>query len=78
MNSLTMKPVLAIILLIVVARECESVAKLSARIVGGVVKDISLRPFQVALEITRGSKQHLCGGSLLKLKTVLTAAHCVL
>lgn len=75
MNSLTISPVLAIILLIV-ARECESLPQLSARIVGGAEKDISLRPYQVAVLTSKGGDNYLCGGSLITYGHVLTAGHC--
>lgn len=43
------------------------------RIVGGFEIDISDAPHQVSLQ-SRGS--HICGGSIISAKWVLTAAHC--
>ncbi|KAK3104192.1 hypothetical protein FSP39_025166, partial [Pinctada imbricata] len=50
----------------------------SGRIVNGVDSDAGQWPWQVSLQYNnRGSYTHICGGSLIDNKWVLTAAHCV-
>jgi trypsin len=46
------------------------------RIVGGEPADIRDYPWQVALSIKSSGGTYLCGGSILRPKWLLTAAHC--
>lgn len=46
------------------------------RIVGGEKTDIKQHPWQVALDIKIGDRNHFCGGSIIADRWVLTAAHC--
>lgn len=47
------------------------------RIVGGEAIDITLRPYMVSLNVFyKGAYEHVCGGSLITLRHVLTASHC--
>lgn len=46
------------------------------RIVGGVEVVPNSHPYQVALHITFGGGTGLCGGSVLTVRSALTAAHC--
>jgi secreted trypsin-like serine protease len=46
------------------------------RIVGGVEVAPNSHPYQVALHIQFGGGTGLCGGSVLTVRSVLTAAHC--
>jgi secreted trypsin-like serine protease len=46
------------------------------RIVGGVETTIRQHPWQVAVQIGSGGDGHLCGGSLVAARWVVTAAHC--
>jgi secreted trypsin-like serine protease len=48
----------------------------SQRIVGGVEVAPNSHPYQVALHMTTGGGTSLCGGSVLTVRSVLTAAHC--
>ena len=47
------------------------------RIVGGEKTDIKEHPWQVALNINTPKGTYLCGGSIIKQRWVLTAAHCI-
>ena len=54
------------------------------RIVGGTEVDIKSAPWQVSLQWKNSNRnndnndwQHICGGSIIGYKTVLTATHCV-
>ncbi|VDI26252.1 Hypothetical predicted protein [Mytilus galloprovincialis] len=50
----------------------------SSKIVGGSDADISEYPWQVSLQLRNsGSWYHICGGSIINNKWVVTAAHCV-
>ncbi|XP_064538008.1 trypsin alpha-like [Drosophila montana] len=44
------------------------------RIVNGIPIDISLAPWQVSIQILG---HHICGGSILNAKIIITAAHCL-
>lgn len=46
---------------------------ISSKIIGGVDADIKDIPYQVSMQY-RGA--HVCGGSIISLDRVLTAAHC--
>ena len=49
-----------------------------SRIVGGSNADISDYPWQVSLQLrSGGSWYHICGGSIIDNKWVVTASHCV-
>jgi len=50
---------------------------LQSRIVGGTEARRNEFPWLVRLQIRIGSRASLCGGALISLDTVLTAAHCV-
>ncbi|XP_030634808.1 transmembrane protease serine 3 [Chanos chanos] len=54
--------------------ECGSRPQFRARIVGGNVSRPGQFPWQVSLHY---QSQHLCGGSIISNRWVLTAAHCV-
>lgn len=45
------------------------------KIVGGFPIDISEVPYQISLRL---SNSHICGGSILAAKVILTAAHCTI
>ena len=48
------------------------------RIVGGSNADISDYPWQVSLQRRSGSGwYHICGGSIIDNRWIVTAAHCV-
>jgi trypsin len=50
---------------------------INGRIVGGDLTDISVLPYQVSLQIQQGNQYyHICGGSIIDAKYVVTAAHC--
>jgi trypsin len=52
-------------------------ASINGRIVGGELTDISLIPYQVSVQIQRGSRfRHHCGGSIISERFVVTASHC--
>lgn len=52
----------------------EPKSQLDGRIVGGFEIDITSVPWQVSLQST--NRRHLCGGSIISSKWILTAAHC--
>ncbi|XP_050672358.1 trypsin 5G1-like isoform X4 [Leptidea sinapis] len=47
------------------------------KIVGGYKTNIKEFPHQVLLNMKKGQERHVCGGSILSEKYILTAAHCV-
>lgn len=47
--------------------------RLDGRIVGGYKIDIQDVPYQISLQ---SSSRHLCGGSIINEKWILTAGHC--
>lgn len=51
----------------------EPIRPLDEKIVGGEVIDIKLAPYQVSLVY---NSYFTCGGSIISLKHILTAAHC--
>jgi secreted trypsin-like serine protease len=54
----------------------QEVKSFGNRVVGGVPTTIQEHPWQVALKITQQDGSYLCGGSIVGVKWVLTAAHC--
>ncbi|GLV42088.1 uncharacterized protein CBL_04953 [Carabus blaptoides fortunei] len=53
--------------------------KLEPRIVGGnIVTDPGQFPYQVSLKLANYQNGHICGGSIIDSRHVVTAAHCVL
>jgi secreted trypsin-like serine protease len=46
----------------------------NGRIVGGSDDVIENIPWQISLQ---WNQQHICGGSILNVNTILSAAHCV-
>ncbi|CAC5355635.1 Chymotrypsin-like serine proteinase [Mytilus coruscus] len=58
--------------------EVINVDGLTSKIVGGSNADIRDYPWQVSLQLrSSGSWYHICGGSIINNKWVVTAAHCV-
>jgi len=47
------------------------------KIVGGNETKENEYPWQVLLNVRRGTKMYICGGSIISSKEILTAAHCV-
>jgi secreted trypsin-like serine protease len=58
------------------AQAQEEIKPAGRRIVGGERADIRQHPWQVALDIKLDGQTHLCGGSIIADRWVLTAAHC--
>ncbi|XP_024919465.1 transmembrane protease serine 3 [Cynoglossus semilaevis] len=54
--------------------ECGSRPQYSARIVGGNISKVGQFPWQVSLH---HRSEHLCGGSIITSRWIVTAAHCV-
>ena len=55
----------------------ERVGGVSVRVIGGRDASLGQFPWQVAVVITQGNLQRLCGGSIVHSKYVITAGHCV-
>ncbi|XP_065090068.1 trypsin-3-like [Ochlerotatus camptorhynchus] len=69
-----MKSVVSVVFLISVLASVLAAPRTETRIVGGQDTTIDQHPYQVSL---RRLGTHTCGGSILSISTVLTAAHCV-
>uniref|UniRef100_A0A182JXI6 Peptidase S1 domain-containing protein n=1 Tax=Anopheles christyi TaxID=43041 RepID=A0A182JXI6_9DIPT len=54
--------------------ECVEIENRTYRIVGGHVADIETYPYQVSV---RELNEHICGGSIITNRWILTAGHCV-
>lgn len=69
-----MKSCLLLTVLITVAvASIGALPRSNTRIVGGYEIDIREAPFQVAILV---SGVHICGGSIVRNRFILTAAHC--
>ncbi len=63
-------------ILIMISFLCTAIVA-SFRVIGGQDALPGQFPWQVAVVITTGNTQLLCGGSIIHSKYVLTAGHCV-
>ncbi|XP_059611635.1 trypsin-4-like [Phlebotomus argentipes] len=63
-----------LLLLVNLSKTTDKLPVLHSRIVGGDLAEIENVPYIVSLQV---NKRHMCGGSIISKKYILTAAHCI-